>query len=198
MVLVVMLGTGCAQRDPRVATRDTIYLTQQNAPLAGQPVGNPGRPSFDTVSYWDGNGVSGAPSILIRLGEQRAYFYRDDKLVGVSMISAGREGYDTPTGQYRITQKSRDHRSNLYGDYVDSNGEVVMANVGVRRDPRPAGTSFRGAEMPYFLRFHGGVGMHAGYLPGYPASHGCIRLPEFMAERFYANVEIGTPVTVVQ
>ena len=50
--------------------------------------------------------------------------------------------------------------------------------------------------MPYFMRIHGAVGMHAGYLPGYPASHGCIRMPEFMAEDFFNNVEIGTPVTI--
>jgi hypothetical protein len=150
----------------------------------------------DSVSYWDGDGVSGAPSITIRLSEQKAYFYKGGKLVGVSQISAGREGYSTPTGNFKITQKSRDHVSNLYGDYVDSAGNVVMPNVGIKRDPKPPGTSFRGAPMPYFLRIVGGVGMHAGYLPGYPASHGCIRLPEFMAENFFNNVAHGTPVTV--
>jgi lipoprotein-anchoring transpeptidase ErfK/SrfK len=51
--------------------------------------------------------------------------------------------------------------------------------------------------MPYFMRIHGGVGMHAGFLPGFPASHGCIRMPERMAQIFFANVSHGTPVRVV-
>ena len=50
--------------------------------------------------------------------------------------------------------------------------------------------------MPYFLRIHGGIGMHAGYLPGYPASHGCIRLPERLAEKFFENASVGTPVEI--
>ena len=72
-----------------------------------------------------------------------------------------------------------------------------MANVGVNKDPKPPGTRFKGAPMPYFMRLTGsGVGLHAGYLPGYPASHGCIRMPEFMAENFFSSVSIGTPVTI--
>jgi lipoprotein-anchoring transpeptidase ErfK/SrfK len=74
---------------------------------------------------------------------------------------------------------------------------VVVSNVGVKRDPKPSGTSFRGAPMPYFMRIHGGVGMHAGFLPGFAASHGCIRMPERMAQIFFANVSHGTPVRVV-
>ena len=150
----------------------------------------------DSVSYWDGDGVSGSPSIKIRLSEQKAYFYKGGELVGVSQLSTGREGTATPTGSYKIIQKSKDHVSNLYGDYVDDAGNVVVPNIGVKTDPKPPGTSFRGAPMPYFMRIVGGVGMHAGYLPGYPASHGCIRMPEFMAENFFNHVSIGTPVTV--
>lgn len=197
-LILGMVAGACAPTDPRVATRGTQYLTAQTGYHTPPPATHQGRPPFDHVSYWDGDGVSGSPSILIRLGEQRAYFYKDDQLVGVSMISTGREGYGTPAGNFKVTQKSRDHRSNLYGDYVDANGNVVKANVGIRRDPKPPGTTFRGADMPYFLRIHGAVGMHAGYLPGYPASHGCIRLPYFMAQAFYNNVQNGTPVTVVR
>jgi hypothetical protein len=146
--------------------------------------------------WWNSEGITGPPSITIDLGEQKAFFKRGGKIVGMSPISSGREGYRTPAGSFRISQKSRDHVSNLYGDYVDAAGNVVVANVGVRRDPRPAGTRFRGASMPYFLRIHGAVGIHAGYLPGYPASSGCIRLPEDMARLFYENSSHGTPVLV--
>ena len=150
----------------------------------------------DSVSYWDGDGVSGAPSIKIRLSEQKAYFYKGGELVGVSQLSTGREGTATPTGSFKIIQKSKDHVSNLYGDYVDEAGNVVVPNIGIKTDPKPPGTRFKGAPMPYFMRIVGGVGMHAGYLPGYPASHGCIRMPEFMAENFFNSVSMGTPVTI--
>ena len=50
--------------------------------------------------------------------------------------------------------------------------------------------------MPYYMQIAPGFGLHAGYLPGYPASHGCIRMPEFMAEAFFKSVSVGTPVTI--
>jgi lipoprotein-anchoring transpeptidase ErfK/SrfK len=150
----------------------------------------------DTVSYWDGDGVNGKPSIKIKIGEQRAYFYKGGELVGISQLSTGREGLDTPSGTFKITQKDKDHASSKYGDYVDSGDNVVVPNVDVTKDPKPPGTHFKGAPMPYFMRVVGGVGMHAGYLPGYPASHGCIRMPEFMAENFFRSVTEGTPVTI--
>lgn len=148
--------------------------------------------------WWRSEGITGPASITIDLTEQKAWFKRGGQIVGMSPISSGREGHRTPTGSFAITQKSRHHVSNLYGDYVDAEGNVVVANVGVRQDPRPPGTRFRGAAMPYFLRIHGAVGLHAGYLPGYPASAGCIRLPEDMAQLFYQNSSLGTPVLVKQ
>lgn len=150
----------------------------------------------DTVSYWDGDGASGKPSIKIKLGEQRAYFYKGGELVGVSQLSTGREGLNTPSGTFKISQKDKDHVSSKYGDYVDSAGNVVVPNIDVTKDPKPPGTQYKGAPMPYFMRIVGGVGMHAGYLPGYAASHGCIRMPEFMAENFFRSVSEGTPVTI--
>ena len=118
------------------------------------------------------------------------------QLIGVSAVSTGREGYDTPPGEFRIMEKDREHVSSLYGNYVDQSGQVVMENVEANKDPEPRGTIFRGAAMPYFLRIHGAIGMHAGYLPGYPASHGCIRLPEKMALQFFQNAAVGTPVEI--
>jgi lipoprotein-anchoring transpeptidase ErfK/SrfK len=146
--------------------------------------------------WWRDEGAGGPASITIDLTAQRAYFKRGDTVVGETPVSSGREGYRTPAGTFKVTQKSRDHVSNLYGDYVDAHGNVVMENVGVHRDRRPSGSRFRGASMPYFLRFNGAVGMHAGYLPGYPASHGCIRLPMEMAMHFYQHSHHGTPVIV--
>ena len=191
--LMLAALAGCATHDRRLTSSTTRYLTS-----GGDVVAKPSSVGInDTVSYWYGDGVSGSPSITIDLGEQKAFFYKDGRLVGVSMISSGREGYRTPPGQYKVLQKSKDHVSNLYGDYVDHGDNVMVANVGVKRDPKPPGAKFRGAPMPYFLRFHGGYGLHAGFLPGFAASHGCVRMPERMAQIFFANVSHGTPVRVI-
>jgi L,D-transpeptidase catalytic domain len=184
---LVLLVTGCGE-DPRYSAR-TQYL---GGVYGEAPAGAP----RDTVSYWDGDNVSGSPSVKISLGEQRAYFYKGGVLVGVSQLSTGREGLNTPLGHYKIIQKDKDHVSSLFGDYVDSAGNVVVPNVDVTKDPKPPSAHFRGTPMPYFMRIVSGTGMHAGYLPGYPASHGCIRMPEFMAEDFFKSVSVGTPVTI--
>ena len=184
---LVLLVTGCGE-DPRFSG-NTQYL---GGTYGGVPATGP----RDTVSYWDGDQASGSPSIKISLGEQRAYFYKGGVLVGVSQLSTGREGLNTPVGNYKIIQKDKDHASSLFGDYVDSSGKVVAANIDVKKDPKPPGTHFQGTPMPYFMRIVSGTGLHAGYLPGYPASHGCIRESAEGAKLFYDHVKVGTPVTV--
>jgi hypothetical protein len=189
--LAFLALAGCAEEDPRLAYGQTQYLggVYGNEPVASSAPN-------DNVSYWDGDGVPGKPSIKISLGEQRAYFYKSGQLVGISQLSTGREGLNTPLGQYKIIQKDIDHASSRFGDYVDASDNVIVQNIDNEKDPKPPGTHYKGAPMPYFMRIVGGVGMHAGYLPGYPASHGCIRMPEFMAEDFFKSVEKGTPVTI--
>lgn len=161
------------------------------------PPAEPVRPRAPRIGtgYWAGGG-EGEEVVTIKLDRQTAEFRKGGNLVGVSPVTSGREGYETPPGRFRITQKSPDHRSNLYGDYVDAEGNVVAENVDVRDSDPPPGTEFRGAPMPHFLRFNGAIGIHGGYLPGYPASHGCVRLPPEIARRLYEDVEIGTPVIV--
>lgn len=183
--LIAVLMAGCEANNRTAAP----YLGG-TAGIAG-----PGAPQ-DNVSYWDGDGIGGKPSIKISLREQRAYFYKNGMLCGISQLSTGREGLNTPHGKFSVIQKDINHVSSLYGDYVDAAGNVVKANVDVTKDPKPPGTHFKGAPMPYFMRVTQGIGLHAGYLPGFPASHGCIRMPEFMAEDFFKSVSVGTPVTI--
>jgi lipoprotein-anchoring transpeptidase ErfK/SrfK len=186
-IALLLFAAGCGE-DPRFSAK-TQYL--------GGAYGNaPAGPAHDTVSYWDGDSTNGKPSITISLREQRAYFYKSGVLVGVSQLSTGREGLNTPYGHFSIIQKDVNHVSSLFGDYVDSAGNVVVPNVDVTKDPKPPGARFRGTPMPYFMRIVSGTGLHAGYLPGYPASHGCIRMPGFMAENFFKSVSLGTPVTI--
>lgn len=153
-------------------------------------------PAKRPENYWTPERSSGAPMIVVKLGEQRAFFYHGRKVIGASRISTGKKGYATPPGEYRVTQKDEHHVSTLYGDYVDAGGAVVKSNVAAGKDPVPEGASFRGAKMPYYLRFTGGYGLHAGRVPNFPASHGCVRLPAEMAKHFFEAAEIGTPVRV--
>ena len=139
---------------------------------------------------------SGRPSIIVNLREQEAWLYRGKNRIASSRISSGREGHRTPIGRFQVLRKDEDHRSSLYGDYVDASGRVVKANVDSRRDRKPPHSHFLGAPMPYFLEFSPGYGLHQGYLPGVPASHGCIRMPYWKARQFYNAARLGTPVVV--
>ncbi len=156
----------------------------------------PAEPEVE-VSYWRGDGVSGRPRIEIALADQKLRYYRGDQLVGESPVSTGREGFQTVVGRFAICEKDLDHESSMFGDYVDAEGRVVQGDVDARKDPRPAGTRFDGADMRWFMRITGATGMHAGYLPGFPASHGCIRLPAEMAEIFFRETPMGTPVEIL-
>ncbi len=149
-------------------------------------------------SFWEADSIRGKPSLLINLGEQRVYLFKGGQLAGASPISSGSEGYDTRPGRYRVIEKDIDHKSSIYGDDEDAYGNVVMQDIDNRKDRRPLGTRFEGAKMYYFMRIYNGVGMHQGYLPGYAASHGCIRLPKHMAPKFYEACPMGTPVEIVR
>src|SRR3546814_1652015 len=98
-------------------------------------------------------------------------FRSNGVLIGISTISSGTAGHETPTGIFTILQKKVDHKSNLYDD----------------------------APMPYMQRLTwSGIAMHAGNLPGYPASHGYIRLPLAFAEHLYGVTQLGLTVIITQ
>jgi hypothetical protein len=135
--------------------------------------------------------------VEVRIGEQKVYVFQGDEIAGVSPTTTGKPGHDTPPGHYTVLLKDIDHKSNLYGVFMDANGYVIDGNAEVGQKP-PPGAVYDSADMPYYLRIRDdGVGLHAGYLPGYPASHGCIRLPHAFAELLFSNISVGTPVDVV-
>ncbi|WP_018968886.1 L,D-transpeptidase family protein [Rubritalea marina] len=147
--------------------------------------------------YWDGDGVTGSPSIRINLNDQRAYFYKGKTLVGVSPISTGTDGHGTPKGRFKVTQKVADHKSSLYGIIKDNASGLTINNDADTRIDKPGpGETFEAAPMPYFMRFNRTIGMHAGFLPGYPASHGCVRMPDAMAKKFFENTPLRSTVIV--
>jgi hypothetical protein len=111
---------------------------------------------------------SGRTKIHISLADQTAWFWRDGKLERTMPVSTGRKKLPTPKGRFVVTDKYRDWKSTIYP-----------------------------AKMPYFLRLScKDFGMHAGVLPGYPASHGCIRLPAADAKVLFAEVPLGTLVEI--
>ena len=135
--------------------------------------------------------------IIVSLPKQRAFLMTGDQVVIDSPISSGKRGHTSPAGSFKILEKDPNHHSSLYGDFVDPRGRVVRAGVSMHIDAAPSGTHFVGAAMTWFMRLTGdGVGMHVGILPGYPASHGCVRMPSDGAKLFYDHVKVGTPVEV--
>jgi lipoprotein-anchoring transpeptidase ErfK/SrfK len=154
-------------------------------------------PPLFNRSVYDRLGPDNA-SIIVSLSRQRVYVMAGSEVAIDSPISSGKQAGMTPTGEFTVMQKDKDHRSNVYGNFVDSKGRVVRAGVSARIDSAPSGTHFEGAPMSYFLRITWeGVGLHVGILPGYPASHGCIRLPYAVAQATFYKVKVGTPVRVV-
>lgn len=137
--------------------------------------------------------------IEVDLSDQRARVYREDGphkvLVIETQISSGKSGHATPTGTFRIGEKLEQKQSTLYGTWVDRGGNAVGGSSEVGR--RPSGAShFVGADMPYWMRINGGIGLHVGIVPDYPASHGCIRVPASVQPLIFSKVGVGTPVTV--
>ncbi len=135
--------------------------------------------------------------VIVSLTKQRAYLMTGEEIAIDSPISSGKRGHTSPNGSFTVLEKDKDHHSSLYGDYKDSAGRTVRGGISSQIDSAPSGTHFVGASMKWFMRLTGeGVGMHVGILPGYPASHGCIRMPEPAAAQFYAHVKVGAPVRV--
>ena len=139
---------------------------------------------------------TGRARIVVNLRKQTADLYKGKIKVAESRISTGREGHGTPIGRFKVIRKDKDHCSSLYGQYVDYSGRTVIGNVDVRKTARPPHTHLEGAAMPFFVEFAPGYGFHAGYLPGYPASHGCVRMPFWKARQFYKAAKLGTPVII--
>lgn len=117
---------------------------------------------------WNDTGATEPVTVVVSIPLQRAYVYRGQTMVAATAVSTGTDDKPTPTGIYTILQKAEKHRSNLYD-----------------------------ASMPYMQRLTwDGIALHAGANPGFPASHGCIRLPASFARKLFAATDLGTTVVV--
>ena len=134
--------------------------------------------------------------IEIDLTNQRVYLRDHDRVILNSPISSGRIGHETPTGTFRVTDKDVNHASSFYGFFGDPlTRQIVVPDADIDMKV-PVGLEFVRAPMRYYMQFQPAIGLHAGYLPGYPASHGCVRLPDQYAIALFQSVSIGTPVRV--
>jgi len=151
-----------------------ILHTPLNSSAAGHTKGRAVQPltrEFKPGDYlWHPEiSPAGPVVIIVSLPEQRMYVYRNGVRIGESTVSTGTNGHPTPTGMFTILQKKVRHESNIY----------------------------KVAKMPHMQRLTWtGIAMHAGHLPGYPASHGCVRLPVDFAEKLYSVTQSGTSVII--
>lgn len=209
IVLCAFAQTGLAQKPRPTISRAGIPKRTEPATTTARPappLKQPMRKASDLISRQApvkvNQGVYDSLSpdqsrVVVSLSKQRAYLLHGADIAIDSPISSGKRQGMTPTGHFSVLEKDKDHRSSVYGDFVDGSGRTVRRGVSLKIDSAPSGTRYVGAPMKWFMRLTGdGVGMHIGILPGYPASHGCVRMPPQAAEMFYARVKVGTPVEV--
>ena len=166
-----------AVNEPAIAPAPAVVPEPVPTP-APAPVPQPGKKKGPVDSLkpgqfvWEKKDVYEGPlKIVVLLDIQRMYVFQNDSLIGFTTISAGKKGKETPTGIFNILQKNVDHKSNLYSN----------------------------APMPYMQRLTwDGIALHAGHIPGYPASHGCIRMPLAFAKSLYGVTSMDQEVVVLQ
>ena len=135
-------------------------------------------------------------AVLIDLTRQTAYLLESGRVTLISPVASGKEGWGTPTGKFRVINKDLNHISADFGLIVDAYDRIVDPNA-TPSSPVPAGCHYMPAPMPEYMQLGPYFGMHGGYLPGYPASHGCVRMPSDLAAEFFLRVQVGTPVEIV-
>lgn len=159
------------------AAEEAVPAASLAQPVAAVPAPAP-QPAFADPASLDPGAFAWRPElapagpveIVVSIPLQRAYVYRGGTLIGITTVSTGRPGHATPTGRFPIMEKHREHYSNLYNS----------------------------APMPFMQRLTmGGIALHAGQIPGHPASHGCVRLPLDFARLLFGVTQVGGNVHII-
>jgi len=129
--------------------------------------------------------------VKVSLSRQRVYVLEGDKMLLAMPVSVGKPGFETPKGNFTIKAKKQDYRAYTHGFTTDGRAyrSTYLSN-------KPAGWDFRGTPMPYWCEFKTAYGFHTGWLKHTPCTHGCIRMHENLAPKFYRLVKVGTPVSI--
>ncbi len=129
--------------------------------------------------------------VKVSLSKQRTYVMEGSEVLLAMPVSVGAPGTATPSGSFSIFNKDKFHRANTHG-YAYS-GSLVKKTM---LSGKPSGWSFKGTPMPYWCEFKANYGFHTGFVKHYPCSHGCIRMHENLAPKFFRLIKVGTPVSI--
>lgn len=210
-LLPVCLVAACQQAaTPSVATRewyrtegDRLDAAAKNQYKAKSFTDFVNSPTYrGSRDIWRGGAIQlydpAHSRVEVLLKEQRGRLYIQNRIAMDFPLCSGRVGgSETPTGTFRISQKCREeYRSNLYGSFVNPATDAVVKSGVSSSDVPPAGTVFKGAEMPYWMRFNGAIGMHVGSVHRDAASHGCVRVPVEACSILFEKLGVGSVVIV--
>ena len=129
--------------------------------------------------------------VKVSLKRQRVYVMEGGRMLLAMPVSVGKPSSPTPQGNFRIMSKKRDYRANTHG--FATNGQIMHQTY---LHKRPSGWAWKGTPMPYWCEFKTAYGFHTGWVKHYPCTHGCIRMHENLAPKFYRLVKVGTPVSI--
>ena len=129
--------------------------------------------------------------VKVSIRNQAAYVMEGNRPLLVMPVAVGTQSKPTPLGNFRIFKKAHKHRANSHG-YASKDGRVTQTWLA----KKPAGWNFKGTPMPYWCEFKAHYGFHTGWMKPYPCTHGCLRMHENLAPKFYHLVQVGTPVTI--
>ncbi len=133
----------------------------------------------------------GAVKVKVSVSKQRVYVLEGSEILLAMPVSVGAPGTSTPTGSFTIFKKEHKHRANTHG-YAYSGPNIKQTLLA----KKPAGWSFKGTPMPYWCEFKPNYGFHTGWVKHQPCTHGCIRMHENLAPKFFRLVKVGTPVSI--
>ncbi|MEO6198639.1 MAG: L,D-transpeptidase family protein [Sphingomicrobium sp.] len=175
LALALALAGSCALALPTSAGALETYEAQAAASNAAAQARMDMFNAFGTDQLkpgkylWRDVAADGSERVVVSLGDQMAYLYRGNTLVAVSTVSSGKPGHDTPLGIFSVLDKKELHHSKKYNN----------------------------APMPFMQRIDDyGIALHAGMIPGRPASHGCVRLPMDFAKKLFSATDVGTPIYI--
>ncbi|MFD2257563.1 L,D-transpeptidase [Luteolibacter algae] len=132
-----------------------------------------------------------AVKVKVSLSKQRVYVMEGNDMLLAMPVSVGTASTPTPTGNFRIFNKEHKHRANSHG-YAYSGDQVKQTYL----RSKPSGWSFKGTPMPYWCEFKPNYGFHTGWVKHTPCTHGCVRMHQNLAPKFYRLVSNGTPVNI--
>lgn len=197
--LALLLLANCANQKPKV--------DKEGKPVNPYPAGSydhfKAEPNYPkTSNVWKNDQLlaktnASNSSILISLEKQRGFLMNGDEVAIDYPICSGIPSRPTPTGTFKISEKTVDKHSNKYGVMLDAEGKVVDGDAENGVTPVPEGGKFQGAAMAYWMRMtNDGVGHHVGPVKRRPASHACVRGPRAVMPIVFSKMKIGSTITV--